>query len=106
MMTVLCYFCLFIGFLLHLYVCILVVLYFIISIYSSQRLMIPIINRNTMTNRNREQLYNGRQHTTQNIKDSATRTQLTKRGYTQGLRCTFPASQVTPAVFLTLLTIL
>ena len=97
---------LFIVFLLHLYVCILVVLYFIIFIYSSQGLMIPIISCNTMTNRNREQLYNGRQNTTQNIKDSAARTQLTKRCYTQVLRYTFSASQVTPAVFLTLLTIL
>ena len=52
-----------------------------------------------MTNRNRKQIYNGRENTTQNIKDSATRTQLTKRGYTQVLRYTFPASQVTPAVF-------
>ena len=104
-MTVLCYFCLFIGFLLHLYVYILVVLYFIISgwsIYSIQRLMIPIISRNTMTNRNREQLYNGRQNPIQNIKDSVTRTQLTKRGCTQVLRYTFPASQATPAVFFNL----
>jgi hypothetical protein len=102
MMTVLCYFCLFIGFLLHHYVCILVVLYFIISIYSSQRLMIPIISCNAMTNRNRKQIYNCRQNTTQNIKDSATRTQLTKRGCTQVLRYTFPASQATPAVFFNL----
>jgi hypothetical protein len=68
--------------------------------------MIPIISRNTMTNRNREQLYKGQQNTTQNIKDSAARTQLTKRGYTQVLRYTFSASQVPPAVCLTLLTIL